>query len=100
MSEQDTETRFIGGSRVLLVRKYTGGRRRRSPDTSPTRCLLEREVNLVDSLEQTESPQKQDDKKQDNKKPVESTRNYGLIGTGAVAATALIGAWFYVQNSE
>jgi len=94
MNEQDTETRFIGGDRVLLVRKYTGGRRRKSSDimSSPTRtekCLLERNVNLIDTTPKIVE--------KDDEKP---SRNYGLIGTGAVAATALIGAWFYVQNSE
>lgn len=86
-AEEAEESKYIGGNRVLLVRKYTGGRRRvlsSSPTKKTERCLLEREVKLVDTTEE----------------PVQRKMNYGLIGTGAVAATALIGAWFYVQNSD
>lgn len=104
------ETRVIGGSRILLVRKYDG--QSQPPMSPPKRCLLEREIKFLDlepppleldeespvaSITPLDAPLDAplNDTPTTNKKKTP----YSLIG-GSIAVSALIGFWLYTQNNS
>lgn len=126
MSETTPETRYIGGSRVILVRKYDGKVRKSLNVSPPEKCLLEREITFPCAGSPTVAEPKEIEVKEPAatetttepttesttepmtepmKEPAESpakvrrTRgNYGIIG-GGLAVSALVGFWLYTKTN-
>lgn len=116
-------SRLIGGSRVVLVRRYEGTAKPLQSPPKTKRCLLERVVELNGSSDEsdTESPSSarpdkinkcaDDELKvptdEDSvslitglKKRRASSREMGILGGGALLTAAAIGLWFYSNNGS
>ena len=111
---RDTEQRFIGGTRVLLVKRYNGQKRLPPPpspllpessgvesEDQPKRYLLERRVSIppvsdCDTKETTE-PKTVKTRTKRRRNVDTTTAAIGIFGGFAAAA---VGLWFYTKNSD
>jgi len=107
---KNTEQRFIGGTRVLLVKRYDGQKRPPPPppasppttwsgdesEEQPKRYLLERRVSI---------PPGGGDQKEVEPKALETRKNrrrrqVAALGIFGGFAAAAVGLWLYAKNSE
>lgn len=107
--KKSPETREIGGSRVLLVRKYTTalstGAITRIPKEPAERCLLERDIRFVDlpsSSSSSDLDSVEDLETIEQSRITEPSVNHStLIRGGAIGLTiAAVGLWWYGKASD
>lgn len=94
--ESNEEQRYIGGTRVLLVKHYDGQTMPplREQEVSPKRCLLKRRVSLVI----TPPPPLPPPPLPPSPPPTTSQiSTFGVIGGVAAAA---VGLWLYTKTSN